>query len=132
MTFVWHYVSRTKPRQDPEKRRIFPLYIFFLKITYLLFFGISKIIQSDNGKVFVNSIITEMKQLLGIDHRLTAPYHPEANGVAEAAVKVAKTLLLKATHDNVRHWDRYHPTVQVSINNRIMSCTNSKPDELLF
>jgi hypothetical protein len=95
-------------------------------------FGVPKIIQSDNGKEFVNSIIHEMKELLGIEHRLISPYHPEANGTAEAAVKSVKSLLQKTIKGNILNWDKYLPTVQMSLNCRIMKRTGSKPFDLLF
>jgi IS30 family transposase len=95
-------------------------------------FGVPKIIQSDNGKEFVNSIIHEMKELLGIGHRLISPYHPEANGTAEAAVKSVKSLLQKTIKGNILNWDKYLPTVQMSLNYRIMKRTGSKPFDLLF
>lgn len=95
-------------------------------------FGVPKIMQSDNGKEFVNSVIKEMKDLLGVEHRLITPYHPEANGAAEAAVKVVKKLLSKQSKGDVFNWEKYLPTVQMMANNRIMTRTGSKPFELMF
>jgi transposase InsO family protein len=43
-------------------------------------FGLPKIIQSDNGKEFVNKILKEMFQLASIDHRLITAYHARVNG----------------------------------------------------
>ena len=93
-------------------------------------FGVPKIIQSDNGSEFVNSTIHEMKSLLGVQHRLISPYHPEANGVAEASVKVAKQLLTKNSKGDLLHWERYLPMVQMQMNCRIMNRTGSQPFEL--
>jgi IS30 family transposase len=95
-------------------------------------FGVPKRIQSDNGKEFVNEVIQKMKQLLGIEHRLISPYHPEANGVAEASVKIVKQILTKISKGNINQWDKYLPTVQMMMNNRIMSRTKSCPFELCY
>ncbi len=95
-------------------------------------FGVPKIIQSDNGREFVNKVIAEMTNLLGVEHRLITPYHPEANGAAESAVKVIKKVLLKVSKGDVYHWEKYLPTVQIMANQRIMKRTGSRPFELFY
>lgn len=42
-----------------------------------------KCIQSDNGREYVNKRFDELLQKHGITRRLTIPYNPEQNGVAE-------------------------------------------------
>jgi transposase InsO family protein len=49
--------------------------------------GFPKIMQSDNGREFVNQLLAALTDMLGVDHRLVAPYNPAANGVAESAVR---------------------------------------------
>jgi IS30 family transposase len=39
--------------------------------------GICRIVTSDNGTEFNNKLNEELMTLLGIDHRLTTPYHPQ-------------------------------------------------------
>ena len=40
--------------------------------------GLPKVITSDNGKEFCNHLLDkELMKLLGIEHRLTTPYHPQ-------------------------------------------------------
>ena len=39
-------------------------------------FGPPKVLQSDNGTEFVNSVISAITSLTGIDHRLITAYHP--------------------------------------------------------
>ena len=46
-------------------------------------YGTMKILQSDNGLEFVNTIIAQMVKLYGIDHRLITAYHLVANGMVE-------------------------------------------------
>jgi len=58
-----------------------------------------KIIQSDNGKEFVNATIDEFLKKRGIIRRLTVPYCPQQNGVAERRnriVEMARCLLLQS------------------------------------
>lgn len=60
----------------------------------------TKIIQSDNGKEFVNATIDEFLKKRGIIRRLTIPYYPQQNGVAErrnhTLVEMARCLLLQS------------------------------------
>ena len=46
-------------------------------------YGIMKIIQSDNGSEFVNSLMKQLTTMYGIDHRLITAYHPCVNGLVE-------------------------------------------------
>lgn len=45
--------------------------------------GFPRILQSDNGAEFVNSLLATMTTQLGVNHCLLTPYHPCGNGVAE-------------------------------------------------
>ena len=53
-------------------------------------FGYPRILQSDNGSEFKNVTVKLLTESTGIDHRLTTPYHPRANGSAERWVQEAK------------------------------------------
>jgi hypothetical protein len=57
--------------------------------------GFPKIIQSDNGKEFVNNIIKIMTSKMNTDHRLITPYHPRGNGEAENHVKTTIQMIRK-------------------------------------
>jgi len=39
------------------------------------------VITSDQGGEFNNDLDSELMGLMGIDHRLTTPYHPQVNTV---------------------------------------------------
>mmetsp|Transcript_80836 Transcript_80836/g.121497 ORF Transcript_80836/g.121497 Transcript_80836/m.121497 type:complete len:522 (-) Transcript_80836:442-2007(-) len=95
-------------------------------------FGFPKIIQSDNGPEFVNSVIKAMFNLTGVSQRLIAPYHPEANGAAERDVSLSKTLLFKLASGDFTQWDKFLPSVQLGINMRISSRHKSSPFSLMF
>jgi transposase InsO family protein len=58
-------------------------------------FGLPKILQSDNGKEFVNKIVDEFANLANIDHRLITAYHPPANGAAERMVQTTSQVIYK-------------------------------------
>ena len=40
-------------------------------------FGLLKVLTSDQGSEFNNSLDTMLMEMLGIDHSLTTPYHPQ-------------------------------------------------------
>jgi len=95
-------------------------------------FGFPKIIQSDNGKEFVNAIVKEITSAAGIDHRLITPYHPQANGSAERTVQTAKRLILKLINGVKKDWDLFVPFTQFCINAKIVKRHKSSPFTVMF
>ena len=93
--------------------------------------GHPKILQSDNGGEFVNSVIACLTELYGWDHRKILPYHPEANGIVERAVGTTLTFIRKCISNNDK-WVMEIDQVQLRINQRISSAHNSVPFEVMF
>ena len=52
--------------------------------------GVPKVVTSDNGPSFTAHEFTEFLEANGIQHKLSAPYHPTTNGLAERAVQSVK------------------------------------------
>ncbi|CEI98593.1 hypothetical protein RMCBS344292_12698 [Rhizopus microsporus] len=95
-------------------------------------FGIPKIVQSDNVTEFVNDKMKRFKRAAGFDHRLVTPYHPRANGAAENTVKTIMNVLEKTIQGNINEWDKFLPSVQLSINNKTSKRTNTPPFTRMF
>jgi len=57
--------------------------------------GCPEIQISDQGREFINKLSTELFKLTGTQHRITSPYHPQANGLVERLNRTLKTSLLK-------------------------------------
>lgn len=94
-------------------------------------YGPLKIIQSDNGLEFVNQLLSQLLQMLGIEQRLVSPYHPRANGLVERTNKEAERLLKKILQSDHAHWEKYLPAVQMSLNLRIQERTGSSPFSIM-
>ena len=67
-------------------------------------FGWPKHIRTDGGPQF-RSEFKEFCAARGIQHELSSPYNPESNGLAEAAVKNLKGIVLRCTEkgENIQH-----------------------------
>jgi transposase InsO family protein len=63
-------------------------------------YGFARVIQSDSGSEFRNSLMYSLSKNLGIDRRYTTSYHPQGNGSAEASVKIALNTLRKIVQSN--------------------------------
>ena len=83
--------------------------------------GPPKIIQSDNGTEFSNSLLSSVLAILKTEHRLSTPYHPRGNGVAERTVRSVKDLLPKVLNGKILDWDVHLPAVQLSLNTKVAS-----------
>jgi hypothetical protein len=108
--------------------------ITIARVLYHLFcdFGVAKIIQSDNGGEFVNSIIDELKLNFGFQHRTITSYNPQANGAAEASVKLVKTMLKKHAAGDLSNWCLFLPAIQLALNTRVAKRHHSAPFSLMF
>ena len=95
-------------------------------------FPTPKIIGSDNGTEFCNSVITELLSLHGVLHKTIAAYNPRANGTAENAVGNVQDILRKITNGDMTDWDLFLPAVQLALNAKPNVTTGTSPASLLF
>ena len=56
-------------------------------------FGLPEVMVSDNGPQFVCSEMMSFMESLGVEHKRSAPYHPQSNGEAERAVQTFKAAM---------------------------------------
>lgn len=95
-------------------------------------FGFPRYLQSDNGKEFVNTLVSKLAETTGFDHRLVIPYHPRANGVAERWVQTSVKTLKKLIKGSIKDWDLFVPSVQLAINAKVSSRHDTSPYALMF
>lgn len=98
-------------------------------------FGFPKIINSDNGSEFVNEIVTKLIEMSGIDRRLSLPYTPTSNPVAEKFVGTTKRTIIKTLTANgaaPTDWDLYLDPCQYAINAQYARLHKSRPFSVMY
>ncbi|KAL8613325.1 hypothetical protein ACOMHN_052565 [Nucella lapillus] len=60
--------------------------------------GMPDVVISDNGPQFSSQLFKVFARSWGFTHKTSSPGHSQANGSAEAAVKVAKNLMKKCLY----------------------------------
>jgi transposase InsO family protein len=97
-------------------------------------YGVPVLLQSDQGSQFVNQLIREFTELMGVKHHLTLQYSSESNGLVERANKEVMRHLRNIVFDR-RCRDNFStmlPLVQRIMNTAIHSVTKISPAQLLF
>ncbi|CAM4874461.1 unnamed protein product [Rotaria socialis] len=89
-------------------------------------------ILSDRGTHFLNTLMENIKNLIGYNHIYSTPYHPQTNGVVERfnATFVAQISKLQNTQHN--NWDEYLQAVVFAYNTGVHKSTKFSPYELLY
>ena len=67
-------------------------------------FGCPRAIISDGGSHFTNSHFRSLLRKYGVHHRVTTPYHPQANGQIEVSNREVKNILKKIICMDGRDW----------------------------
>ena len=88
----------------PDKSAHFVAKFLFQVITR---HGSPRIIQSDQGREFVNEVTRHMFDLTGVDHRISAAYHPQTNGLDERFNQTLVNALTKMLDGKQEEWDQF-------------------------
>ena len=88
----------------PDKEAITVASFLFKVITR---HGIPVIIQSVQGRQFINNVNKHLFKLTGVDHRMSAAYHPQTNGLVERFNQTIVNSLTKMTGEIPEDWDKY-------------------------
>ncbi len=91
-----------------------------------------KIILSDNGTEFKNTIIKKLCLDYGIEQRFTASYFPRCNGQVERLNQTLIRSLRTHSENNIKNWDNNLDWVVFAYNTRVHSTTLYSPFELVF
>lgn len=69
--------------------------------------GSPVIIQSDQGREFINDVNHHLFELTGVEHRISAAYHPQTNGLDERFNQTLVSALTKMSADKPHEWDQF-------------------------
>jgi transposase InsO family protein len=58
-------------------------------------YGVPRIVISDGGSHFIDRTFQKALTKVGVDHRISTPYHPQTSGQAETLNKEIKNILQK-------------------------------------
>ncbi|KAL0582208.1 hypothetical protein ABG067_007978, partial [Albugo candida] len=74
-----------------------------------------------------NQAISKIFEHLHIDHRLSNPYNPTGNAIAEAFVKQTKLYLMKRFYGADDQWDKYLNACMIGLNMKYSRLHNTRP-----
>ena len=78
--------------------------IKFLKKNIFTRFGVPRALISDGGSHFCNKYLEAVLKKYSVKHRVTTPYHPQANGLAEVSNRELKQILEKTVNASRKDW----------------------------
>jgi transposase InsO family protein len=81
-------------------------------------FGLPKKIRSDGGSQFTSNLAQELRIVLGFDHLVVIPYHPQANSLVERRMKEIMIHLRALIYEKriKSEWSHFLPLVQRIMN----------------
>jgi transposase InsO family protein len=82
-------------------------------------FGWPEALSSDNATEFANRVLQRVTEHFHIDQRLSTPYHPQGNGLAERHVMRASLLLKKWVDGDEPSWSEFLPACQCALNAQV-------------
>eukprot|EP00768_Dysnectes_brevis_P005519 gnl/Dysnectes_brevis/401_a443_4618.p1 GENE.gnl/Dysnectes_brevis/401_a443_4618~~gnl/Dysnectes_brevis/401_a443_4618.p1 ORF type:complete len:1557 (+),score=184.73 gnl/Dysnectes_brevis/401_a443_4618:57-4727(+) len=95
--------------------------------------GLPRRIRSDNGTQYVNKLLTEIHNILAIDHPKILAYRPQSNGVVERAngevVRHIRGLMYELSQE--RSWTKLLPLVSFLMNTTKNRSIGSTPYAML-
>jgi transposase InsO family protein len=94
-------------------------------------FGCPVTVISDNGTQYTGGTFRTLLRELGIAHRLTPPYTPQANPV-ERTNKTLKTMVAQFCEADQKKWDAHLPELMFALNTSRHESTKYTPALLNF
>ncbi|XP_028802394.1 uncharacterized protein K02A2.6-like [Neltuma alba] len=76
----------------------------FLKSIIFSRFGMPKVLISDQGTYFYNKLLNNLLAKHGVSHKVSTPYRPQTNGLAEVSNQEIKRILERIVKPSNRDW----------------------------
>ena len=91
------------------------------------------VIISDRGKEFLNAVMQDLTQWLGVNHDKTSPYHPQTNARAERYNRMMKAYLTAMlSNEQTLDWEEWLPALMFSYNTQVHKSTMESPFFLTY
>ena len=97
--YVSKWVEAIATRTNDHK-----VVVKFMKENIFSRFGMPRAIISDGGAHFCNRVFESLLKKYSIRHKVTTPYHPQANGQVEVSNREIKFILEKTVKTNRKDW----------------------------
>ena len=106
---------------------------FAFETSVLAHFGAPAEVLTDQGTEFYGAF-DEMLERWLIDHRRSAPEHPQSDGKSERGVKTIKTACKAMALDaqDPKRWDDFLPTLMIAYNASAQQATRISPYHLMY
>eukprot|EP00731_Ephydatia_muelleri_P011035 Em0005g1621a len=116
---------------------------FFLQIASILnthvfpYFGVPRILHSDNGQEFVNMVIVDLLKCWNSNIQLVSgrPRHPQSRGLVERAHQTLHKKMaaeISASGMKTPPWSDWLPRIVYAMNIQVHDTTGASPYELVF
>jgi len=106
--------------------------ISFLDDRVMAVHGCPKSIITDRGSQFTSAKWKEYVTRLGVEHKMTTPYHPQSNGIDERFNGTLVRVLRSYVEENQRDWDEKLKWAVYLYNTTVHNSTGFSPYQVLF
>ena len=102
-------------------------------VTHLLCpYSTPRVLLSDNGAEFRNSLLAEICSAYNIKQTFTVAYHPSSNGLVERTNRKILETLRPVVKDLYENWEDWLPHVAACINGSVCESTGKSPHYILY
>eukprot|EP00253_Pinus_taeda_P020089 PITA_20089 len=95
-------------------------------------YGLPREIITDSGPQFAGNRIATTLNNYHVQHKITTPYHPQANGQVESSNKIIETIFTKTFASYRRDWAARLPEALWAYRTTWRSTTGYSPYQLMF
>ena len=116
------------PLQDKSAKQVAHALVTHLFCPY----STPRVLLSDNGTEFRNSVMEEICNQFNIKQTFTVTYHPASNGLVERANTKILDVLRPVVNGFLETWEDWLPHVAASINSSVCESTGRTPHFVIY